>query len=161
MRQDGRRDPHVIINDVFFCETCGGIENLLQIRQLKIPALNFNGRVDHVISAQSLCLKASCTQNTALFLTPIPKAARHSRLRAFDNVPAAHVLSNFCPAGPSNLCLLAEGSLSYRRSDETPHCKVSRSLTSLFGHRPGPGRRLVRKARNGQEASQRSDLDCV
>src|ERR1051326_2836389 len=68
MWQDGGRDPHVIINDVFFRETCGGIENLLQIRQLEISALNFNSRVDHVISAQSLCLKASGTQNTALFL---------------------------------------------------------------------------------------------
>src|SRR5579864_4945638 len=160
MRQNRGCDPHVIINDVFLCETCGGIENLLQIRQLEIPALNFNGRVDHVISAQSLCLKASCTQNTALFLNQNPKAARHSRLPAFDNGPAAHVLSNFCPAGPSNLCLLAEGSLSHRRSDETPHSKVSRSLTSPFGRRPGPGRRLLRKARDRQKASQRSDVAC-
>ena len=39
----------------------------------------------------------------------------------FDKLPAAHVLSNFCPFGPSKLCICARYPSSRRRFDEIPH----------------------------------------
>src|SRR5215469_6865263 len=66
MRQHRRCDAHVVIDDVFLGEAGGGIQNLLEIRQLQVSALNFNHGVGHVLSVQPLCLKPDPPQNGAL-----------------------------------------------------------------------------------------------
>ena len=42
MRQDGGRNPHVVVDDIFLGKSGGRIENLIKIRQLEMLALNFD-----------------------------------------------------------------------------------------------------------------------
>src|SRR5579871_6997116 len=51
MRQERGSNPGVIIDDIFLRESGRRVQDLLQIRQLQMPALDFDGRVSHTRSA--------------------------------------------------------------------------------------------------------------
>src|ERR1700730_17404717 len=79
---------------------------------------------------QAWCLKPRPTQNTLL--------SRSSRLihpvSTFDNHPARHVISNFCPS-----CSSKHVRPTFRRSDETPHTQAPCSHSTFDCARRCPG----------------------
>ena len=55
MRNNRRRDPDVVVDHLFLGESGGGIQHLLQVRQLEMLALNFDGRIGHPALLVSHC----------------------------------------------------------------------------------------------------------
>src|SRR6476661_4310544 len=72
MRQDGRRNPRVVVDHVLLGKAGCGVKDLLQVRDLKVPALDIDGRVCHMRSIMSFCLSATQPQNTGLILIGCP-----------------------------------------------------------------------------------------
>src|SRR5271165_3033704 len=59
MRQNRRRNPDVVVDDLLLGKPSGGIQNLFQIRQLELLALNLNTRI------HCACSSRHCASNRA------------------------------------------------------------------------------------------------
>ena len=105
MRKDRRRDPHVVVDDILLGESRGGIENLLQVRELQMLCPEFRRPSRSRDLRPPLCLKPAVAAKYSV--APNLKAA-NAVAAGLTSSLSAHVLSNFCPAGPSKSCVFAE-----------------------------------------------------
>src|ERR1700674_2431022 len=97
MRQYRRSDSDVVIDDLLLGESSGGIQDLFQIRQLELLALDLNGRIHRAGAPTGIVHQ---TYRNAKYWTP-PTLYEQNLPALFDNFPVRHVISNFRPSCPS------------------------------------------------------------
>src|SRR5579872_603415 len=139
---DRRSYAHVVVDNLLLGETNGRVENFLQIRQLELFSLYLDRRV-HGTRSSRHCARNQGDRKIQVY----PYAETQGCFKGrFDNFPARHVISNFCPSDSSKHGHPNRSTSDVRptwRSDEDSHFKVSRITHALLCDCNGPGCRVV------------------
>src|SRR5579864_8684583 len=101
MRNNRRRDASVVVDHLLLGKSRGGIEHLLQVRQLQMLALNLDSRIGHMISG-SYCARNPRHAKYSIVLKLLAQIQAKAGLTT--SLPSTYFQTSALQVRPTHVC---------------------------------------------------------